>query len=259
MGSFRSYGNRLNWRGAIPPAIKTLIIACAAIFLGQTLLGMFAGDGAVKWVWDTFGLQPFAVTHLFFIWQPFTYLFLHGGIWHVLLNMLFLWMFGADLERAWGTRRFYAYYFTCGVGAGIVNVIVKTIIDPHGHGTSMIPTIGASGAIYGVLLAAAIVFPDRQVWIIPFPITLPMKVYALIMGALEFYFGLTSGSGDSVSHVCHLGGMFVGYVYLRRSSFFYDFRNKYSDWQRKRLRRKFEVYEREHHDKPPSNPDNWVN
>jgi len=259
MSSFRSYGNRFNLRGAIPPAIKTLVIACGAVFLAQTIVEMFAGAAAANWINFWFGLRPVAVTHLFAVWQLFTYLFLHGGIWHVLINMLFLWMFGADLERTWGTRRFYTYYFTCGIGAGLVNVIVKTILDPHGTGTAGIPTIGASGAIYGVLLAAAIVFPDRQVWIIPFPVTIPMRIYALIMGALEFYFGLKARSGDNVSHVCHLGGMLVGYLYLRRSSYFYDFRNRYSDWQRKRLRRKFEVYVKQHQDKPPSNPDSWVN
>ncbi|MGB9402252.1 MAG: rhomboid family intramembrane serine protease [Candidatus Acidiferrales bacterium] len=259
MSSFRTSGYRFDWRGVIPPGIKTLIIACAAVFLAQTLAAMFIGREATAFILGWFGLVPLRVTHGLRIWQPFTYLFLHGGIWHLLLNMLFLWMFGADLERAWGTRRFYSYYFACGVGAGLINVLVKTILDPHGHGTATIPTIGASGAIYGVLLAAAIIFPDRQVWIIPFPVTLPMRIYVLIMGALEFYFGITSGSGDSVSHVCHLGGMLVGYIYLRRSSFFYDVRNKYSDWQRRRLRRKFEVYVRDHHDKPPSNPDSWVN
>jgi len=259
MGSFRNYGYRFNWRGAFPSGIKTLIVSCAAIFFGQTLIGLFWGREPVQWIWNHFGMMPAAVTHFFFVWQLFTYLFLHASIWHLLLNMLFLWMFGADLERAWGTRRFYSYYFTCGAGAALVEVLVKTLLDPHAHGTATIPTIGASGAIYGVLLAAAVIFPDRQVWIIPFPVTLPMRIYMLVMGGIEFYSSLTSGGGDGVSHVCHLGGMAVGYLYLRRSSFFYDFRNKYSDWQRKRLRRKFEVYVKENHEKPPSRPDNWVN
>ncbi len=259
MGGFRNYGPRFNLRGMFPRAIKTLIIACVVVFLGQTLVGMFGGPVADQKVINYLGLMPAAVTHFAFVWQLFTYLFLHGGIWHLLINMLFLWMFGKDLELAWGARKFYTYYFVCGVGAGVVEVIVKTILDPHGVGTSTIPTIGASGAIYGVLLAAAIVFPDQQVWIIPFPVTLPMKIYVLIMGGLEFYASLRSGVGDNVSHICHLGGMLVGFLYLRRGSYFYGFRNKYSDWQRQRLRKKFEVYTREHQDKPPSRPDNWVN
>jgi membrane associated rhomboid family serine protease len=260
MGGFRNYGPRFNLRGAFPRGIKTLIIACAVVFLGQTLVALFLGQDAYQRVNNYLGLMTVEVTHFGFVWQLFTYLFLHGGIMHLLLNMLFLWMFGKDLEMAWGTRKFYSYYFTCGVGAGLVEVIVKTILDPHATARmSSIPTIGASGAIYGVLIAAAIVFPDQQVWIIPFPITLPMKVYALIMVALEFYFSLSSGAGDSVSHVCHLGGALVGFLYLRRGSYFYGFRNKYSDWQRQRLKKKFEVYTREHQDKPPSRPDNWVN
>ncbi len=99
------------------------------------------------------GWCPLAVTHGLRIWQPFTYLFLHDGILHILFNLLFLWMFGADLERAWGTRRFYEYYFLTGVGAGCTTVIVKTLLAHFGMNVSLTTsTIGASGAIYGVLL-----------------------------------------------------------------------------------------------------------
>ncbi|HWQ03552.1 MAG TPA: rhomboid family intramembrane serine protease, partial [Candidatus Nitrosotenuis sp.] len=192
------------------------------------------------------------------IWQPFTYLFLHGGLFHLLINMLVLWMFGSDLERAWGMRRFTFYFFLCGVGSGLINVLVKTVMDPAGAGESLIPTIGASGAIYGLLAASAVMFPDREIWLIPFPVTLPMRVYVLIMAAIAF-FGTMGESGDSVSHVTHLGGMLVGWLYLRRGSFFYGFRNRYLDWKRRRARRKFEVYMRDHHDDPPSRPDRWVN
>jgi len=110
----------------------------------------------------------FAVTHGLRLWQPVTYLFLHGGLLHLLLNMLFLWMFGVDIERSWGARRFLHLLFLTGIGAGLINIVVKTIVDPRGVGSSVIPTIGASGAIYGILLAAAIMFPDRKMWLIPF-------------------------------------------------------------------------------------------
>jgi membrane associated rhomboid family serine protease len=173
--------------------------------------------------------------------------------------MLFLWMFGVDLERAWGTHRFYTYFFLTGVGAGLINVLVKTIIDPHGFGTSAIPTIGASGAIYGILLANAIMFPDRKIWLIPFPVTIPMKIYVIGAGTIEFFLTLGAGAGDNVSHVTHLGGMLVGYLYLRRGSWFFRARNGLSDWQRRRARRKFEVFMRKHRNEPPSHPDNWVN
>ncbi len=240
----------------LTPAIKTLLIACTAVFLVQTLVGLLLGDRAGALLNRYLGLVPFAVTHGF-IWQPFTYLFLHGNIWHLLFNMLFLWMFGMDLERTWGRRRFYFYYFLTGVGAGVINVVVKTLLYPAGSPALELTTIGASGAIYGVLMAAALVFPDRQVWIFPFPVTIPMKIYALGAGAIEF-FGTLGASGDNVSHITHLSGMLVGYLYLRRGSYLYRVRNQYLDWKRRRLRRKFEVYMRRHDEQPPSRPDRWV-
>jgi membrane associated rhomboid family serine protease len=261
VGSFsRGYGYRFDIGGYFPRAIKTLCIACVSVFVLQELSQLIYGiDGTRFWL-DWLGLVPFAVTHGLRLWQPVTYLFLHdvGSIWHIILNLLFLVMFGADLEHAWGTRKFYTYFFWCGVGAGVINVAVKMALDPHGHGTSLIPTIGASGAIYGILLANAVVLPDRRVWMFPLPVTVSMKIFVAIMGAIEF-FGTIGVSGDKVSHICHLGGMLVGYVYLRRGSYLYSPRNFFSDWKRRRLRKKFEVYVRDNRDKPPSNPDNWLN
>jgi membrane associated rhomboid family serine protease len=258
VGSFsRGYGYRFDISGYFPRAIKTLCLVCVGVFVLQELSQLlFRQQGWNFWL-EWFGLVPHAVTHGF-IWQPFTYMFLHAGILHILLNLLYLAMFGADLEHTWGARRFYTYFFLCGVGAGIINVIVKTILDPRGLGSSWVPTIGASGAIYGILLAVAVVMPHRQVWVFPLPVTVSMRVFVIVMGAIEF-FGTIGSSGDNVSHICHLGGMLVGYIYLRRGSFLYNFRNYLSDWKRRRLRRKFEVYVRDHRDKPPSRPDNWVN
>lgn len=257
MAFSRGYGPRFQWRGFVPPAIKTLLIACTSVFAFQTLLQVLISPDAEARFVHYLGLVPFAVLHGY-IWQLFTYIFLHGSIWHLLFNLLFLWMFGKDLERTWGPRKFYTYFFLCGIGAAAINVAVKAVLAAYGIGTLNTVTIGASGAIFGILLAMAIVFPHQQVWLIPFPVTLPMRVYVLIMGAIEFYFTLES-PGDGVSHVCHLGGMLVGYIYLRRGSFLYNFRNYFSDWKRRRLRKKFEVYVRDHREKPPSNPDNWVN
>ena len=254
----RGYGHRFDLTEYFPPAIKTIFIACISVFVLQELSALlFPQNGARFWL-TWFGLVPYTVVFGFRIWQPFTYLFLHSGVLHILFNLLYLAMFGADLERMWGTRKFYIYYFLCGVGAGIINVIVKLIIDPHGQGSALAPTIGASGAIYGILLAAAVVMPHRQVWVFPLPVTVSMRIFVAVMGAIEF-FATIGATGDSVSHVCHLGGMLVGYIYLRRGSYLYGFRNSVSDWQRRRLKKKFEVYVREHRDKPPSNPDNWVN
>jgi membrane associated rhomboid family serine protease len=258
MGSFsRGYGYRFDIGGYFPRAIKIICLVCVAVFFLQEIsLLLFHAQGWNFWLlW--FGLIPNDVTHGF-VWQLFTYLFLHDGILHILLNLLFLAMFGADLEHTWGTKKFFIYFFLCGVGAGLINVVVKTILDPHGLGTSLTPTIGASGAIYGILLANAVLLPHRQVWLFPLPVTVSMRIFVIVMGAIEF-FGTIGSTGDGISHVCHLGGMGVGYLYLRRGSFLYNFRNYFSDRKRRRLRKKFEVYVRDHNDKPPSRPDNWVN
>jgi membrane associated rhomboid family serine protease len=249
---------RFHWRSFLPPGIRNIVLACTVVYLMQTVLGLFGGPVAELRFIEWFGLVPRAVTHGLRLWQPFTYLFLHGGLWHLLINMFVLWMFGADLERAWGTRRFYTYYFLTGIGAGLIDIAAKTILDPRGVGTSLNPTIGASGAIFGVLIATAMMFPDRQVWLIPFPVTIPMRMYVVVMGAIEFFSTLGS-AGDNISHVCHLGGMLVGYLYLRRGSYLYGVRNRYSDWRRRNLRRRFDVYQQRHRNDPPSNPRNWTN
>ncbi len=264
MGSYpRSYGPRINWGGLFTPAVKTLLIANSAVFLVQVLARMLYPQAYI-WINHAFGLVPYRVVLRLWLWQPFTYLFLHdaGTVWHLLFNMLFLWMFGRDLESTWGRRRFYIYYFVAGAGAGLINVGVKMVLYFAGAAgadvAAVIPTIGASGAIYGILLANAVLFPDRQIWLIPFPVTLPMRIYVLGAAAIEFFGTLGSG-GDNISHITHLGGMLVGYLYLRRGLFFYRARNLLSDWKRRRLRRKFDVYIRDHHEKPPSRPDHWIN
>ncbi|HEV2523442.1 MAG TPA: rhomboid family intramembrane serine protease [Candidatus Acidoferrales bacterium] len=244
----------------LTPGIRNIIIACTLVLFLQTILKLVFPPSYTVLFNHLFGLVPWYVTRRFFIWQLATYLFLHAGIWHLLFNMLFLYFFGMDLERAWGTRRFYEYYFLTGVGAGCINVLIKAAFDPHGTGPSIaIPTIGASGAIYGVLIAAAIMFPDRQVWLFPFPISVPMKLLAAGSIIIELFLSLEV-SGDAVSHITHLGGALVGYLYLRRGLFLYRMRNDYLDWKRRRARRKFEVYMRDHKDEPPrGSDDRWVN
>jgi membrane associated rhomboid family serine protease len=258
VGSFsRGYGYRFDLGGYFPRAVKTICLACVAVFVLQEFSQLIFGRAGQEFWLQWFGLVPFAVVDGFRIWQPFTYLFLHGGILHILFNLLYLAMFGADLEHSWGSRRFYTYFFLCGVGAGAINVIVKMILDPHGMGSALIPTIGASGAIYGILLANAVLLPHRRVWMFPLPVTVSMRIFVIAMGAIEF-FGTIGASGDNISHICHLGGMLVGYLYLRRGSFLYNWRNFYFDWKQRRLRKKFEVYVRDRRDKPPSRPDNWI-
>jgi membrane associated rhomboid family serine protease len=252
---------RFSFNFYITPAVQWLVIANAAVFMLEVLLRVFSFGGAAynRFVL-LFGLVPSAAIHGLRFWQPFTYLFLHDAstIWHILTNMFVLWMFGRELELVWGRDRFLRYYFLTGVGAGLINLIVKSIPLAWGRPLSDGPTIGASGAIFGVLLACAIIFPDRQVIMFPIPIKMSMRTFVIIMTALEFLGTIGSG-GDNISHLCHFGGMLVGYIYLRRGSFLYSVRNTVSDWQYRRNRKRFEVYINKHKNEPPSRPDRWVN
>ena len=247
-----------DWRGFITPGVKQLVLICSGVFLIQTFAELFGGYAARAWINSWFGLIPLGPIPALRIWQPFTYIFLHADIIHLLLNMLWLWMFGRELEVVWGKKRFLNFFFLCGVGAGLIEIIVKTIPMIWGHEPSLVPTIGASGAIFGILMANAVLFPDRRVWLFPLPVTIPMRPYVAVIGAIEFFFTLGSG-GDKVAHICHLGGMLVAYIYLRRGSFFYSVRNTVTDWQHRRNRRRFQVYMDKRRNQPPSGPDNWVN
>lgn len=259
MSSFRNYRSyRIGWDFSFTPAIKTLLIANAAVFLLEALVGSIWKAPGSNWLLAMFGLVPSGVLHGMRLWQPFTYMFMHADLMHILLNMFMLWMFGRALEQVWGRNRFYKYYFVCGIGAGLINVLVKSIPELYGRAPSDVATIGASGAIFGVLIGNAVLFPDRRVMFFPFPITVSMRMAVAIMVGLEFVGTLGSG-GDNVSHLCHLGGGLVGYLYLRRGSMLYRARNRYSDWKMRRTRRKFEVYMRDHKNEPPSRPDRWVN
>ncbi len=256
--AFRARRYNFDWRGFITPGVKLLVLICTGVFLVQTLIDLFLGLNASSWVNHFFGLVALGPIPALRLWQPFTYIFLHGGLFHLLINMLFLWMFGRELELVWGKKRFLNFFFLCGVGAGLIEILVKVTPLLWGHRPSDIPTIGASGAIFGILMANAILFPDRRIWLFPLPVTIPMRPYVAVMAAIEFFGTLGSG-GDAVAHVCHLGGMLVGYIYLRRGSFLYSVRNSVSDWQHKRNRKRFDVYISKHKNEPPSRPDRWVN
>lgn len=260
MRSYPRYrSHRVSFDFFITPGVQLLVLANVAVFIVQVLVYTFMSHSAYDSMLKLLGLVPYGVVPGLRIWQPFTYLFLHSvqDIWHILTNMFMLWMFGRELELVWGRDRFLRYYFLCGVGAGLINVIVKTVPLAFGGGPSMVATIGASGAIFGVLIANAILFPDRQVILLPIPIKLRMRTLVTGMIVLEFLLTLGSG-GDKISHICHLGGILVGWLYLRRGSFLYRARNRFADWKQQRTRRKFEVYMRDHRKEPPP-PDHWVN
>lgn len=233
-----SFGPPLTW------VVRRLMIVTAAIFLLTYL-------PAVMFGWDfpfaLLGLRPFDVTRRLFLWQPFTYLFLHAGFFHVIFNLFALWMFGSELERHWGSRRFLSYFFLTGVGAALFDVVLQP--------SALSTTIGNSGAVYGILLAYGLIFPNRPIylWLL---IPVKAKWFVLIMGLIEFTSSF-SNPGSQVSHIAHLGGMLVGFLYLRGGGLPYRLQLRYLEWRRARLRRKFEVYMRKQEDKDESG--RWIN
>src|ERR1700745_47891 len=161
--------HRVSFDFYITPGVQLLIIANVAVYILEAFIHYFGGVGAYNWLLKWFGLVPAGVIPLLRILQPFTYLFLHdiNSIWHILLNMLMLWMFGREVELVWGRNRFLRYYFLTGVGAGLINVIVNNFPHLWGRDYSFTPTIGASGAIFGILIACAVLFPDRRAYLFP--------------------------------------------------------------------------------------------
>jgi rhomboid family protein len=224
-----------------PLGVKWLLISNTALFL-LYFLAVRTGFGALFY---PFGLIPGSVLGSFAIWQLVTYLFLHDpyGFSHILFNMLTLWMFGADLERAWGRRAFLKYYFLCGVGAGICVVIANALF-----GSMNTRTIGASGAIYGLLLAFGMLFPDRIV-LFSFLFPIKAKYFVMIIGAIAFLSSI-GASGSGVSHVAHLGGMIFGYAYLKGLGHKFTLggfaRRRVQQWRVDRAKKKFQVYLRKH-------------
>lgn len=190
--------------GPMTQAVQIIIIANIVAFIAMMALRPVL----LEW----FGLSPEDVLTKGRVWQLATYLFLHADVFHILFNMLAVWMFGVDLEHRWGTRAFVRYYAVTGIGAGVCTMLVALM--PFGAETYLATTIGASGAVYGLVMAWAIVFPHRTVLFLGiFPLT--ARVFALIMGAISFSQALSQGGGTTVAHVAHLGGMIAGYWYLK--------------------------------------------
>jgi membrane associated rhomboid family serine protease len=185
------------------------------------------------------GLSPQAVFEQFALWQPITYMFLHstGSLGHILFNMLSLWMIGTELERTWGTRFFTKYYFVTGVGAGVCSLLVSLVSSSSYYGV----TVGASGAIYGLLLAYGMYFPHRMLILFIFPV--PARIAVTILGAIAFISSL-GGPGGNVAHIAHLGGLVIGYLYLKslRSRPMDELKYRYLRWKMGRARNKFDVY-----------------
>jgi len=192
-----------------PPVIKYLLISNIAIFIIQHFI--FAGFSVSGVPLSVFFLKYFALNPIgsdvfpFYPWQLITYLFMHGGLWHLLMNMFALWMFGMELENIWGSKKFLMYYIMCGVGAGLSTILLTPLF------TSLnLPTVGASGSVYGILVAFGMLFPNREIYFYFF-LPIKAKYFVIIYMAIEL---LSVGSNTGVAHLAHLGGGLVGFIYL---------------------------------------------
>ena len=188
---------RGGFMSSVPQAVKNLIIVNALVFvmilLNQPLM--------TRW----FSLYPIGL--IYRPWTIVTYMFMHGNFAHLFFNMYALFLFGSVLERVWGTKKFLFYYFATGIGAGLIHIGVQVLTH------DFVPTVGASGAIFGLLLGYAMLYPDAIMGLIFPPITMKAKWFVLIYAAIELLLGVT-GAQSGVAHFAHLGGLVVGLVIM---------------------------------------------
>jgi membrane associated rhomboid family serine protease len=227
---------------SITPFIKYIIIACGIVWLIQVVVPAVGGPDLARLL----GIVPAAVASGR-LWQPVTYMWLHSpnDLFHLLINMFMLWMFGGELERYWGSRAFLRYYLVCGIGSGIITFLFNYFI-----GYQHVSVVGASGAIFGLFMAYGMIFGERIV-LLMFLFPMKARTMALIMFGVTFFYTLTQ-SGSGISHISHLGGAIVGFLYLKRAWRVGVF---YRDLKWKMMRKRFKVM-------PPRNGDDtdrWVN
>lgn len=194
---------------SLSKAVRTILLLNVGLFVVQ----QFLPAAYLK----IFGLVPAYVLGRAWVWQLVTYMFFHGSILHIFFNMLFLWMMGSELERYWGSKEFTKYYIVTGTGAGVINMLVQ----PH----STVPIIGASGAIFGLIIAFALAFPDREL-LLYFFIRIKAKHFAVLIGFLELI-SLFAVPNAGIARFAHLGGLAVGYFYLKWEKYSYPFRRWY--------------------------------
>jgi membrane associated rhomboid family serine protease len=233
-----------------PPVIKQLLIANLVVFVAQVM-----GLGPTSLLAAT-PIQFWGQAHL---WQPLTYMFLHGGLGHIAANMFSLWMFGSQLALLWGPQRFLRYYLMCGVGAGLLIVTVPWIpvlLGAASPETLTIPTLGASGAVFGVLLAYSLTWPDRTIMFIFPPVAFRAIWLIPILLFMEYYFG-----PKNVSHLGHLGGVVVGWLLLRAQGdagkLLSPEQLKYR-WRRWRMRRRLRAVQDEDYRDRGDRPGPWL-
>lgn len=202
MGAYRIRPQPPGDNSLIPTVIFSLLVANGLAFAAQN-----ASPGLFVSLLEHFALWPWG-TEYFAPWQAVTYGFLHGDLTHLLFNMFTLWMFGRDIERFWGPRHFLIYYFVCVAGAGVVQLSVAALQG------GAYPTIGASGGVFGILLAYGMMFPNRQILLLIPPIPMKAKYLVVLFGVLELIYGVT-GTQPGVAHFAHLGGMAFGFILIR--------------------------------------------
>ena len=238
---------------SFPPftrAVTWLLGINTAIFLGLAAFGSFS---VINWVYEHLGLVPARAVLHFELWQLVTYSFIHVGFWHWFGNMLGIWMFGSTFESSWRTRRFLELYFTGVIGAAITTILLAFA---HILTSPIIPTVGASGGVFAILMAYGMVFGENEIFLFPFPFLIKAKYFVLILIVVTVAFAISGGG--STAYLAHLGGLFFGYLYVkfgasRKSSrqaspseWYYGMKNSYIRWKRRRAARKFEVYMRKH-------------
>jgi len=231
-----------------PPVIKQIMIANALVFLAQQVAPETTLYGSII---------PMAFWQFGYLWQPFSYMWLHADFWHIAMNMFMLWMFGSQLALAWGPKRFLRFYLICGVGAGLIIASYPYLMmGVHPEGLTA-RTLGASGAIYGVLLGYSLTWPDRTIMLI-FP---PVAFRAIWLIPGLFVMSMMSQGGQNISHIGHLGGVIVGWIYLRRkghANAIFSLAQLKSRWKRHQMRKKlravrYQEFEAQRRDKDQDN------
>ena len=217
--------------GPITPAVKWIIWANIAAFVATVIRPDLL---------NILGVRPAAVIERYWIWQPVTYMFMHVGPAHILFNMLGIWMFGVELERRWGTPFFIKYYAASGIGGGLTMLLVSLLPFAATAPAYVTPTVGASGALFGLLLAFAIYYPERPILLLF--VFVPARVFVMIYGGLALLNTFQPSRG--IADAAHLGGMIFGYIYLQggRGGLVAEIKYRYLKWKMNRLRRKFDVY-----------------
>lgn len=223
----------------LTPVTRVLIVSCIAMYFVDFVLYHLGFQIAGLNLNEIFGLVPRFVSERGWLWQFVTYMFFHGHPLHLLLNMLILWYFGAEIEMRLGKGGFLRYYFICGIGAGLFNYTVNYIFSDVSKLSH--PIIGASGAIFGVLAAYGMFFSNRY-FLVLFVFPMKAKYFVLVMAALELIMGVEANSRDNVAHFAHVGGMVIGALYIYLSQFFSDGgkgERRRKDSERERLKKQF--------------------